>query len=47
MAGLHEVIVTDKTIEAIKQAKEQNRSLWRVSSTVSDLNQSLPYSSFY
>ena len=33
MAGLHEVIVTDKTIEAIKQAKEQNRSLWRVSST--------------
>ena len=38
MAGMHEVVVTEKTTEAIKQALEQNRSLWRVSSTVSDLN---------
>nr|XP_023892913.1 uncharacterized protein LOC112004906 [Quercus suber]POE60319.1 hypothetical protein CFP56_17380 [Quercus suber] len=34
MAGMHEVVVTEKTTEAIKQALEQNRSLWRVSSTV-------------
>ena len=35
MAGLHEVIVTKKTVDAIKAASEANRSLWRVSSTVS------------
>ena len=33
-AGMHEVVVTEKTTEAIKQALEQNRSLWRVSSTL-------------
>ena len=38
LAGMHEVIVTKRTTEAIKEALEQNRSLWRVSSTVSDLN---------
>ncbi|KAK1555876.1 hypothetical protein Q3G72_032649 [Acer saccharum] len=32
-AGMHEVIVTKRTTEAIKQASAQNRSLWRVSST--------------
>lgn len=39
IAGMHEVVVTSKTKDAIKLAKEQNRSLWRVSSTVSLLNQ--------
>lgn len=34
-AGMHEVVVTDRTTEAIKLASEQNCSLWRVSSTVS------------
>ncbi|XP_030965462.1 uncharacterized protein LOC115986499 [Quercus lobata] len=34
IAGMHEVVVTEKTTEAIKQALEQNRSLWRVSSTL-------------
>ena len=38
IAGMHEVVVTNRTIEAIKLATEQNRSLWRVSSTVSNLN---------
>ncbi|KAL0464397.1 UNVERIFIED_CONTAM: hypothetical protein Slati_0327300 [Sesamum latifolium] len=33
IAGMHEV-VTDRTIDAIKLASEQNRSLWRVSSTL-------------
>ncbi|CAA0808888.1 2-oxoglutarate (2OG) and Fe(II)-dependent oxygenase superfamily protein [Striga hermonthica] len=33
-AGMHEVVVTDRTIEAIRLASEQNRSLWRVSSTL-------------
>ncbi|XP_062174385.1 uncharacterized protein LOC133879701 isoform X1 [Alnus glutinosa] len=34
IAGMHEVVVTNRTIEAIKLASEQNRSLWRVSSTL-------------
>ncbi|ESR52312.1 hypothetical protein CICLE_v10031943mg [Citrus x clementina] len=34
LAGMHEVIVTSRTIDAIKQASEHNRSLWRVSSTL-------------
>ncbi|XP_030961970.1 uncharacterized protein LOC115983440 [Quercus lobata] len=34
IAGMHEVVVTDRTIEAINRATEQNRSLWRVSSTL-------------
>ncbi|KAF2319434.1 hypothetical protein GH714_015797 [Hevea brasiliensis] len=34
MAGMHEVVVTDKTLDAVKKAAEQNRSLWRVSSTL-------------
>lgn len=33
-AGMHEVVVTDATVAAIQQAKDQGRSLWRVSSTV-------------
>lgn len=36
IAGMHEVVVTKRTAEAIKVAQEQNCSLWRVSSTVSD-----------
>lgn len=35
MAGMHEVVVTHTTVEAIKVAIQQNQSLWRVSSTVS------------
>ncbi|XP_044491134.1 uncharacterized protein LOC123215127 isoform X2 [Mangifera indica] len=34
IAGMHEVVVTTRTINAIKLASEQNRSLWRVSSTM-------------
>ncbi|KAL2234214.1 uncharacterized protein LOC105168835 [Sesamum indicum] len=34
IAGMHEVVVTDRTIDAIKLALEQNSSLWRVSSTL-------------
>ncbi|KAL6569810.1 hypothetical protein OROMI_014324 [Orobanche minor] len=34
IAGMHEVVVTDHTVDAIKLAVEQNRSLWRVSSTL-------------
>lgn len=32
-AGFHEVVVSDKTLEAAEIAKQQNRSTWRVSST--------------
>ncbi|OAY40079.1 uncharacterized protein LOC110625273 [Manihot esculenta] len=34
IAGMHEVVVTKRTIDAVKLAAEQNRSLWRVSSTL-------------
>ncbi|KAG9151886.1 hypothetical protein Leryth_002155 [Lithospermum erythrorhizon] len=34
IAGMHEVVVTSRTTDAIKLASEQNRSLWRVSSTL-------------
>ncbi|KAJ8444504.1 hypothetical protein Cgig2_028319 [Carnegiea gigantea] len=34
IAGMHEVVVTKRTLEAIRLASEQNRSLWRVSSTL-------------
>ncbi|XP_060208739.1 uncharacterized protein LOC132636075 isoform X2 [Lycium barbarum] len=34
MAGMHEVVVTNRTTDAIKRALEQNCSLWRVSSTL-------------
>ncbi|KAK7317297.1 hypothetical protein RJT34_01398 [Clitoria ternatea] len=34
MASMHELVVTNKTIDAINVAKEQKRSLWRVSSTL-------------
>ncbi|KAK9669806.1 hypothetical protein RND81_13G155500 [Saponaria officinalis] len=34
IAGMHEVVVTDRTLEAIRLASEQSRSLWRVSSTL-------------
>ena len=33
-AGFHEVIVTEDTLQAIEKAKRQQRSLWRVSSTM-------------
>lgn len=35
LAGMHEVLVTNRTLEAIESARQQSRSLWRVSSTVS------------
>lgn len=35
LAGMHEVTVTNRTLEAIELAKQQNGSIWRVSSTVS------------
>jgi len=38
LAGMHEVVVTKRTLEAIALAREQNRSLWRVSSTVSTID---------
>ncbi|KAK7314291.1 hypothetical protein VNO77_39506 [Canavalia gladiata] len=34
IASMHELVVTNKTIDAISVAKEQKRSLWRVSSTL-------------
>ncbi|EEF49197.1 uncharacterized protein LOC8287550 [Ricinus communis] len=34
IAGMHEVVVTKRTTDAIKLASEQNLSLWRVSSTL-------------
>ncbi|KAG1363867.1 hypothetical protein COCNU_11G006940 [Cocos nucifera] len=34
LAGMHEVVVTKRTLEAIELARQQNRSLWRVSSTL-------------
>lgn len=33
-AGFHEVIVTGETLKAIEKAKQEKRSLWRVSSTM-------------
>lgn len=34
MAGYHEVVVTDQTLEAINKRKAEGKSLWRVSSTL-------------
>lgn len=34
IAGMHEVVVTNRTTEAIKLAMQENCSLWRVSSTL-------------
>ncbi|XP_008231344.1 PREDICTED: uncharacterized protein LOC103330528 [Prunus mume] len=34
IAGMHEVVVTNRTLDAIKLATEQHRLLWRVSSTL-------------
>jgi len=34
LAGLHEVIYTEQTKEAFEKAKAENRSIWRVSSTL-------------
>ncbi|KAK9910006.1 hypothetical protein M0R45_033983 [Rubus argutus] len=34
IAGMHEVVVTNRTTDAVKLAMEQNRFLWRVSSTL-------------
>lgn len=33
-AGFHEVVVTEDTLKAVERAKEEGRSLWRVSSTM-------------
>jgi len=34
LAGYHEVVVTEDTLKAVETAKKENRSLWRVSSTL-------------
>ncbi|KAI9291108.1 Clavaminate synthase-like protein [Neoconidiobolus thromboides FSU 785] len=34
LAGYHEVIVNERTIEAIEKAKQNQKSLWRISSTL-------------
>eukprot|EP00941_MAST-03F_sp_MAST-3F-sp1_P003856 g3856.t1 len=34
LAGFHEVVVTDRTLEKIKERKAAGKSLWRVSSTL-------------
>ncbi|KAL8262443.1 hypothetical protein R6Q59_023792 [Mikania micrantha] len=34
IAGMHEVVVNSRTLDAIKAASQDNRSLWRVSSTL-------------
>ncbi|XP_039117025.1 LOW QUALITY PROTEIN: uncharacterized protein LOC120252889 [Dioscorea cayenensis subsp. rotundata] len=34
LAGMHEVVVNNRTLDAIERARQQNRSLWRVSSTL-------------
>jgi isopenicillin N synthase-like dioxygenase len=33
-AGFHEVVVTPETLQAVEKAKAENKSLWRVSSTL-------------
>jgi len=33
-AGFHEVVVNDRTLESLKNAKSQNKCQWRISSTV-------------
>ncbi|XP_073010315.1 uncharacterized protein [Typha latifolia] len=34
LAGMHEVVVTKRTLQAVALARQQTRSLWRVSSTL-------------
>lgn len=34
LAGFHEVVVVDETLEAIEKAKQAGRPLWRISSTL-------------
>ncbi|MQM21260.1 hypothetical protein Taro_054297 [Colocasia esculenta] len=34
LAGMHEVVVSDRTISSIEVAQQEGRSLWRVSSTL-------------
>ena len=46
IAGMHEV-VTKRTTDAIKAASEENRNLWRVSSTVITLIFSSPLLMLY
>lgn len=46
IAGMHEVVVTNRTMDAIRLASEQNRSLWRVSSTVSEANHVIVLATF-
>eukprot|EP00965_Chrysotila_dentata_P114078 3772262-Pleurochrysis_carterae.AAC.3 len=33
-AGMHEVVITDKTLEAAEEARRLGRPVWRVSSTL-------------
>lgn len=33
-AGFHEALVTEDTLKAVERAKQEKRSLWRVSSTM-------------
>lgn len=46
IAGMHEVVVTNRTTDAVKLAMEQNRFLWRVSSTVSEASHCYYFPSF-
>ncbi|CAE7883763.1 phqC [Symbiodinium sp. KB8] len=34
LAGFHEVVVVDETLQAIEKARKEGRSLWRISSTL-------------
>lgn len=34
LAGFHEVVVNDNTMKVIEKKKQENKSLWRVSSTL-------------
>jgi len=34
LAGFHEVVVTEDTLKAVEKAKQEKRSLWRISSTL-------------
>lgn len=37
-AGMHEVVVSESTLQAVEESQKAGRSLWRVSSTVSAYN---------
>jgi hypothetical protein len=42
LAGFHEVVINDNTLKVIEKKKQDNQSLWRVSSTLfSNINSDL------